>query len=148
MIKKQRQEIIIDLIKNNEISTQEILKKYLENAGIAVTQATLSRDINELNLKKDLSGFYKYAVPLRIRTECPGLLKESVTEILHAMNIAVIKCRSGMAQAACATLDSMQCMEIIGTIAGDDTIFAVTASEKDAVELCQNLKAMIGNNSQ
>lgn len=143
MIKKQRQEYIIEIISNNSISTQEMLKDYLEKSGIIVTQATLSRDINELNLKKNSNGIYKYIVPLKNKMECPSILKDSVTDVLYSMNMVVIKCHTGMAQAACATLDKMQCSEIVGTIAGDDTIFAVMNSENDAADFSGSLKALI-----
>lgn len=143
MVKKERQNIIIEIISKNQISTQEMLKEHLEKQGINVTQATLSRDINELNLKKEAVGVYKYVAPLKDILECPPILKDSVRDIVYAMNTVVMKCHTGMAQAACATLDKMDCIGIVGTIAGDDTIFALMPSEKAAAELCENLRDMI-----
>ena len=143
MVKKERQNIIIDIISNNEISTQEILKEHLEKRGINVTQATLSRDINELNLKKEADGVYKYITPLKEIIDCPPILKDSVRDIVYAMNIIVLKCHTGMAQAACATLDKMEYMGIVGTIAGDDTIFVLMPSEKAAADFCGSLRDMI-----
>lgn len=143
MVKKHRQNKIIEIVCSNDIFTQEMLKKQLEDIGIVVTQATLSRDINELNLKKDPTGVYKYTPPLKNQIECPLILKDSVTDIVYAMNTIVVKCHTGMAQAACATIDKMQCMDIVGTIAGDDTIFILTPNENAAAELCENFKDMI-----
>lgn len=143
MVKKDRQNIIIDIISKNEISTQEMLKEYLEKQGINVTQATLSRDINELNLKKEADGVYKYITPLKDIMECPPILKDSVHDIVYALNTVVLKCHTGMAQAACATLDKMEYVGIVGTIAGDDTIFVLMPSEKAAADFCENLRDMI-----
>ena len=143
MIKKQRQDKIIEIVQNNDISTQEMLKKHLENIGITVTQATLSRDINELNLKKEANGVYRYTVPVKRHLECPPIFKDAVIDIVYAMNTIVIKCHTGMAQAACATLDKMDCPEIVGTIAGDDTIFILTPNEEIADEFCNDLRVMI-----
>lgn len=143
MIKKERQNIIVDIVMNNDISTQEMLKEYLEKKGISVTQATLSRDINELNLKKEAEGIYKYTPPIREIMDCPPILKDSVRDIVYAMNTIVLKCHTGMAQAACAMLDKMEYIGIVGTIAGDDTIFVLMPSEKAAAELCGSLRDMI-----
>lgn len=143
MLKKQRQDKIIEIVSSNDISTQEMLKKHLENMGIAVTQATLSRDINELDLKKDSGGLYKYSSPLTRGMECPPILKDAVTAIVYAMNTVVIKCHVGMAQAACATLDKMECTDIVGTLAGDDTIFVLMPNEKYAAEFCSCLNGLV-----
>ena len=143
MMKKIRQDKLIEIIRNNDVTTQEMLKRLLENEGISVTQATLSRDINELNLKKENNGVYRYIVPAKRNFECPAILRDSVIDILYALNTVVIKCHTGMAQAACATLDKMQCPEIVGTIAGDDTIFVLMQSENIASEFCCSLREMI-----
>lgn len=143
MLKKQRQAVIIDIIRSKEVSTQEMLRAELEAVGINVTQATLSRDINELNLKKESSGVYRYFAPLKETMECPAILKDSITDIVYAMNTVVIKCHTGMAQAACATLDKMQCTGIVGTIAGDDTIFVLMPDTQAAEKFCISLREMI-----
>ncbi len=144
-MKKQRQNKIIEIIENYEITTQEALKKHLEDNGIAVTQATLSRDINELNLKKEItaSGAYIYVRVPKAEIQCPAIFKDAVVDIVYAMNTVVIKCHTGMAQAACATLDKMNCSEIVGTIAGDDTIFALMKSEAAASEFTDELKSFL-----
>ena len=144
-MKKQRQNKIIEIIEKYEITTQETLKKYLEDEGIIVTQATLSRDINELNLKKRVSAtganIYVYAKKKAI--QCPAIFKDSVLDVVYAMNTVVIKCHTGMAQAACATLDKMEDTEIVGTIAGDDTIFALMKNESDASEFAEELRILV-----
>ncbi len=144
-MKKQRQNKILEIIENNEVATQETLKKYLEDAGIAVTQATLSRDINELNLKKRISanGTNVYVIPQKKMTMCPAIFRDAVIDIVYAMNTVVIKCHTGMAQAACATLDKMEDTEIVGTIAGDDTIFALMKNESAAAEFTEELHALL-----
>ena len=144
-MKKQRQDKIIEIIESREVTTQDALKQYLEENGITVTQATLSRDINELNLRKEMppSGMYKYVRVKKKELQCPAIFKDSVTDVVYAMNTVVIKCHTGMAQAACATLDKMGCPEIVGTIAGDDTIFALMKNEDAAADFTEELKALI-----
>ena len=143
MTKKERQEIIIKLISENNVSTQIALKEQLAGLGIKVTQATLSRDINELNLKKETDGGYKYIRSHSLISECPSILKDSVRDIVYAMNTVVLKCHTGMAQAACATLDKMDYMGIVGTIAGDDTIFVLMPNEKSTADFCSEMEKMI-----
>lgn len=144
-MKKQRQNKIIEIIENNEITTQEALKKHLEDEGIMVTQATLSRDINELNLKKKVSatGANIYVCVRKKAVSCPAIFRDAIIDVVYAMNTVVIKCHTGMAQAACATLDKMEDTEIVGTIAGDDTIFALMKSEGDASEFSEELRKLV-----
>lgn len=144
-MKKQRQNKIIEIIEKYEVATQEALKKHLEDEGIIVTQATLSRDINELNLKKKVSatGANIYVCVKKKAVQCPAIFKDAVIDVVYAMNTVVIKCHTGMAQAACATLDKMEDTEIIGTIAGDDTIFALMKSESDASEFAEELRMLV-----
>lgn len=144
-MKSHRQNKIIELIERYEITTQDALKKRLEDEGIAVTQATLSRDINELDLKKELSpsGAYIYVRAQRAEMQFPPIFRDSVSGIDFALNTVVIKCHTGMAQAACAVLDKMGCDGIVGTIAGDDTIFVLMRTESAACEFAGGLKAML-----
>lgn len=144
-MKKYRQNKIIEIIENHNVTTQDVLKKMLENEGIMVTQATLSRDINELNLRKEMSetGTYIYVREKIPCIQCPSIFKNSVIDIVYALNTVVIKCNTGMAQAVCATLDQMNCSEILGTIAGDDTIFALMKSENAAADFTKELKTLI-----
>ena len=143
MIKKQRQDIIIEIVSCEDITTQEILKSKLEEKGINVTQATLSRDINELKLKKESNGIYRYIQPIKMDMVCPQILKDSVKDIVFAMNTVVLKCHTGMAQAACATIDKMDCTDIVGTLAGDDTVFILMPDKEEAEIFCKTLRNMI-----
>lgn len=144
-MKKQRQNKIIEIIEKYEVTTQEALKQYLEDEGISVTQATLSRDINELNLKKKVSatGANIYVCLKKKVVQCPTIFKDAVIDVVYAMNTVVIKCHTGMAQAACATLDKMEDTGVVGTIAGDDTIFALMKNESDASEFAEELRSLL-----
>lgn len=144
-MKKQRQSKIIEIIESYEVSTQEALKQYLEDGGIQVTQATLSRDINELHIRKQMSasGAYIYVRSKNADIEYPPIFKDSVVDVVYACNTVVIKCHIGMAQAVCAMLDKMNCSEILGTIAGDDTIFALMKTEANASDFTHEMKSFI-----
>ena len=147
-MKKDRQAKILNLIENNPIETQEELQQRLFNAGFDVTQATVSRDIKELRIVKllDSNGIYKYAVSSSSSSKTLkyiDIFSHSAVSVQYAMNDVVIKCHSGMAQGACTSLDMMNFDNIIGTLAGDDTIFVITKSENDAIALCDMLKEYI-----
>ncbi len=144
-MKKSRQNKIIEIIEQHDITTQEALKKRLEDEGIAVTQATLSRDINELCLKKEMSpsGVYVYVRIPKAEMQCPPIFRDAVVSVDHALNTAVIKCHAGMAQAVCAALDKMDCKEIVGTIAGDDTIFILMRNETAAGGFVKQLQGFV-----
>lgn len=142
-MKKQRQGKIIEIIENHEVSTQEALKQYLEDSGIHVTQATLSRDINELRIKKQMSDSGAYIYVRAKAVEYPPIFRDSVVDVVYACNTVVIKCNIGMAQAVCAMLDKMNLDEVLGTIAGDDTIFALMKTESDASDFTREMRAFI-----
>ena len=148
-MKKRRQAKILELIANNEIETQEELQELLHSYGFEVTQATISRDIKELRLVKDLSskGRYVYSTGKKrknnVNYRAGGIFNESIINIDYALNTIVIKCFAGMANAACAAIDSMENEEILGTIAGDDTIFMLCRSEDKAAELTEKLREML-----
>ena len=137
-MKQNRQEAILDIISKNTVETQEQLIEKLHEEGYNVTQATISRDIRELRLTKVSCGFgiYKYVVsnhePHIHSVKYLNILKETVNTVEHAGNLVVVKTFSGMAQAAAAALDSMGWTEIIGSIAGDDTIMIVLRSAETA----------------
>ena len=120
-MKKRRQAKIIELISANQIETQEELQALLLEHGFDVTQATISRDIKELRLVKDLSsqGKYYYSTGKRntenINRRAGGIFNESIIKIDWAMNIVVIKCFAGMANAVCAAIDSMSIDEVLGS---------------------------------
>lgn len=148
--KQNRQELILDIINKNTVETQEQLIEKLGEAGYAVTQATISRDIRELRLTKVSCGFgvYKYVVSNQEShshsAKYLNILKETVTAIDHAGNIVVVKTYAGMAQAAAAALDSMGWTEIIGSIAGDDTIMLVVRSADSARAFSVELSGLLG----
>ena len=150
-MKNQRHELILRLVSENSISTQEELQRLLAENGCKVTQATVSRDINELALLKTCSssGEYKYTVPKLTQNSFAdngafySLLTEGVVSVDYSMNTVVIKCHTGMAQAVCAKLDSMGVENVVGTLAGDDTIFILMRSERDAARLLKELELVI-----
>lgn len=148
-MKKNRHEEILNIIANNTVSTQEELLEKLSEAGYSTTQATVSRDIKELNLVKLMNkqGVYRY-VESRSETEeylskFNAIFAHSVISSDSAGNTTVIKCYQGMAQAACASFDSMQWEGLVGTIAGDDTIFALCRTPELAAELADSIKKLI-----
>lgn len=134
-MKYSRHTKILDLIENYEIETQEELAHRLKECGFNVTQATVSRDIKELRLIKVLTkeGRYKYATIKHqesgISDRFVKLFRDSVTSIDSASNMVVIKTLPGAANAAAAALDTLSLKEVVGTLAGDDTIFILVRDE-------------------
>lgn len=150
-MKVKRQSKILEIIKDNEIDKQETLAEILNLEGFNVTQATVSRDIRELKLTKVSAGNgkQKYAAVSNDESQVSERLKrvfrDGVISIDYAQNIIVIKTLIGMAMAVAAALDAMDNTEIIGTIAGDDTVFCVVKNESKAVKLIEKLKDNINN---
>lgn len=145
-LKKRRQTEILSIIAEYEVENQEMLQLLLKERGYNVTQATISRDINELNLEKNISktGVSCYMKAHRINTtHYENIFRQSVMRIDSAGNIVCVKCRSGLASGACATLDSMNIEYVVGTISGDDTFFILVRTENDARTLVSLLKKMI-----
>lgn len=140
MIKSKRHEIILEIIKNSSVETQEMLREKLLEQGIEVTQATLSRDVKEIGLIKKQD---RYCVPQKSSEEIPQLIRESVNSVDYAMNMVVFKCHAGMAMAACAMFDKLEYSGVVGTLAGDDTIFMVMRSEKDAAAFVKEMQSVI-----
>lgn len=124
MIKDKRQQTIRNLIQAKSISTQEELAGLLSKARFSVTQSSVSRDLDELGIVK-ANGFY--AVPQKDKTENIGLQ----TLEIAGENLIVAKCESGLASAICVKIDRAKIAEIIGTIAGDDTIFIAVRNHKE-----------------
>ncbi len=144
-MKKRRQEKILSLIKEFEVETQDRLQQLLQESGFNVTQATVSRDINELGLVKGNSenGLNCYAVPEQKGSpKFEGIIRQAVVKLDSAGNIVVIKCHTGLANAACAALDSMEFPEVVGTISGDDTIFVLLHSEKESADFLKLINGM------
>ncbi len=149
-MKKKRHELILELISKYDIGTQEELLALLKDKGCDVTQATVSRDVKELRLLKVLgsNGVYKYSVERSSDGGYAGmfdaLFQSAMTKVDYAGNICVIKCSPGLAGAACATIDSMNVSEVVGTIAGDDTIFMLCRTPDEAQSVAVALNKMIG----
>jgi len=150
-MKKERQKAVLRVIAETDVETQNQLIEELAKVGIVSTQATVSRDIKELHLIKELTsrGSYRYAVSDRPDTQnntirLKAIFKESVISYANALNIVVIKTLPGLAPAACGAIDSMGIKNIVGSIAGDDTGFLamndVTAAEKFCKEIEEMLK--------
>lgn len=150
-MKSKRHSKILELIAENEIETQEELLTKLCESGFSVTQATVSRDIKELRLVKTLvsDNKYKYTTTKAAKSDqnigfkFNTILKESVMEIDYAQNIVVVKCHTGMANAACAAIDLLHWQGSVGTIAGDDTILMVMRNEELASQVVQRLRKQI-----
>ncbi len=147
-MKYSRQEEIIGLISEYEIETQEELSEQLRERGYRATQATISRDIRELKLVKvaGSNGKYKYAMPYReessLSTKARNLLIDTVEKVDRAGNIAVVKTYAGMAQGVAAAIDSMGRTDIVGSVAGDDTIIIVMRTGDSAQSLATELEAI------
>ena len=148
-MKTGRHARILDIIAEHPIKTQDELLTRLREEGFKATQATISRDIKDLRLVKTLGsdGKYRYVSASRsstdIRTNFSNLFSTSVNSIDVAQNLVVIKTLSGMAQAVCAALDSADYPSVVGTIAGDDTIFIACRTADLAVSLTEELKKLI-----
>lgn len=156
-MKTKRQEKILELIAAHDVETQEELAELLKKNGFVATQATVSRDIRELRLVKVSGGFRdgrqiksKYAansvrneLDTRFTDKFKSILSEMVVKISSAGHMVVLKTYAGMAQAACATIDSLDIPDIVGSLAGDDTIFIVMATENDAADFVKKLSKSI-----
>ena len=148
-MKTKRQTKMLELIKKHDIETQEELSDYLQKEGYQVTQATVSRDIRELKLTRVAmsNGRQKYAA----LTEANEDLSEKYTRVFRdafvsmdmAQNILVIKTVSGMAMAVAAAIDAMHLHEIVGCIAGDDTIMCAVRSVDDTIAVMSRLRKLV-----
>lgn len=150
-MKNKRQQKILDLISKNVILTQEELQTALINAGYKVTQSTVSRDIKELRLVKghDSDGNYRYiSSDSALVSEQPfnhyrEMISKSVKTIDFAVNNVVIKCYTGMASSVCVAIDMLFSDKMLGSLAGDDTIFIVTRSEAESLKLTDEIKKLM-----
>ncbi|MBQ8203330.1 MAG: arginine repressor [Clostridia bacterium] len=150
-MKNKRQEMILEIIKNNIVLTQEDIQNALIKAGFSVTQSTVSRDIKELKLIKghDSEGNYRYISAAKgsgsskSLTHYYEMFKTAAKSVDCALNDIVIRCHNGMASGACVAVDAIFGDRMLGTIAGDDTIFIVMRSVEDAVALTKELEKMI-----
>ena len=149
-MKRERQKAELRVIASTDVETQNQLIEELTKIGIESTQATVSRDIKELHLIKELTsrGTYRYAVSDRPDTHnntarLKAIFKESVTSYANAQNIVVIKTLPGLAPAACGAFDSMGIKNIVGSIAGDDTGFLAMNDVSSAERFCKDIEEML-----
>ena len=152
-MKSGRHEKILEIISEYPVETQDELMKRLRDTGYKATQATISRDIKELRLVKTLgdNGKYRYVAPSGssdIRSKFIGIFGNSVLSIDNAQNIVVVKTLSGTANAVCAALDSLDNTVVVGTIAGDDTIFIACRTQESALNLSSTLKQYLILNTE
>ena len=147
-MKNARHKMILELISKNEIDTQESLISFLKNEGICATQTTISRDMRELKIVKVLTdhGTYKYVSP-KILSD-GGAYKRSFTDAIikieRAANIVVVKTFSGMANAIAVSVDALNLDEIVGSVAGDDTILLVCHDNSTAEFVLDKLNSSFG----
>ena len=146
MDKVYRRTLIVDLLRNEEVETQDDLRRKLKRRGIHVTQATVSRDIEELGLVKTRTGYRLPDAVGPIASLQPTLaivLKEFLSEPRLAANLVILKTRPGNAHSVAAALDANPWEEVIGTIAGDDTIFVATPSSHQAEIIRKKILALV-----
>ncbi len=148
-MKKKRLEKIIEIVTENEVETQDELITHLREAGFEVTQATVSRDIRELNLTKITrgQGKYRYVLPRHedgIRTlHINHALADAIVRAEYAQNLVVVHTYPGMAQAIALEVDNLGHAAILGTVAGDDTVLIVTRDTDSAATVSGLIKDMI-----
>ena len=140
----------MEIISNINVETQEQLLEQLQLAGFTSTQATISRDIKELRIVKELTSFgtYRYTtavkeVPTSFSGRLNTIFRECVTSFDYAQNIIVIHTLPGLANAAASALDAMKISVILGTIAGDDTVFIVMRDTNAAAAFCGEIKNLL-----
>ena len=148
-MKNNRQDLILSIIENEAIETQEQLIERLRERGVTSTQATISRDIKQMHIIKEPtgSGGYRYTVSeqktkLNFADRLQNILRESIIGADRAQNLVVLKTMPGLASAAGAAFDGMGLPKMVGCLSGDDTVMIVMRDDKSAAELCTELAAM------
>ncbi len=149
-MKSLRQEKIVEIISKRNIETQNQLMTALLAEGIKSTQATLSRDIRDLHLVKELSGdgVYRYVLGSKdgvsdFDQRLKKIFRESVVDYAVAQNIIVIKTLPGLANAACSALDNMEIYNLVGSLAGDDTAFLAMKDNVSAEHFCREIESLL-----
>lgn len=149
-MKNVRQQKILDIIEKYDIDTQETLISRLKEEGVFATQTTVSRDINQLKLVKAVTvdGSYKYIIPsIRKDNNAPvmnSVITDAVFSVEAAGNIVVVKTHSGMANAVAVCVDALNHNDIVGSVAGDDTIILVVRTNDIAMKMENRLKDVFG----
>lgn len=149
-MKAQRQAKIVEIISNANVETQEQLLQALTDQGFSSTQATISRDIKELRIVKELTslGTYRYSIPEKdappaLSDRLNNIFRECVISVDYAENLVVIHTLPGMANAAASALDAMRSGAVLGTLAGDDTVVVVMREGHAAAAFSGEIKAVI-----
>ena len=149
-MKSQRQAKIMEIISNRDIETQEHLLLELNKAGFRSTQATISRDIKELRIVKELTSFgtYRYTaatseVSGTFSTKLNTIFRQCITRYDYAMNMVVIHTLPGLASAAASAVDAMNMSVVVGTLAGDDTVFIVMRDMNAAAAFCGEIQNLL-----
>ena len=149
-MKSQRQAKIMEIISNRNVETQEQLLALLQDEGFRATQATISRDIKELRIVKELTslGTYRYTtanneVASSFSSRLNTIFRECVTGFDYAQNIIVVRTLPGLASAAGSAIDAMNLSTIVGTLAGDDTVMIVMRDTNSAATLCGEIKSLL-----
>lgn len=150
MVKSARQMEILSIIQSVDVETQEQLLSELKDRGFSATQATISRDIKQLRLVKELSpgGTYRYASSERKNTSnsasrLRNIFKEGVTAVEVAQNIVVVKTMPGLASAACSALDNMEIRGMVGSLAGDDTGILIMQDNASAEQFSSEVHKLL-----
>ena len=153
-MKSARHQAILQLIEQYPIDRQEELLRHLRKMGYEVTQATVSREIRELRLVKASTGGgnYRYVVShtgggskAHPSSRFETIFKESVVNVDYAGHVVLVKCFSGMANAACEVFDALHWDNVVGTLSGDDTFFILMRTEEAAGQICKELKLYVSN---
>jgi transcriptional regulator of arginine metabolism len=137
---------ILKLLRSDPVVTQDELRRRLAHCGIRVTQATVSRDIEELGLVKTRSGYHlpQAAEPsVSVQPTLPIILKEFLREAELASNLVILKTHPGNAHSVAAVLDAQGWPEVVGTVAGDDTIFVATPTAREAAQCRKKILALL-----
>ena len=149
-MKSKRQEQILALIQDHDIETQEQLLDELKKSGFQATQATISRDIKQLRIIKELgpNGAYRYVASAKpvehaFSAKLNMIFKQCVTSIDYAQNLIVIKTMPGLANAACSAIDKLDIPELLGTLAGDDTCVVILRDSQSAAAFCAEIREQI-----
>lgn len=149
-MKSKRQQEILDIVTQQDIETQEQLLEALKARGLSTTQATISRDIKQLHLVKELTsgGIYKYAVSqhrtaLNNAGRLQTIFRQGVTSYDMAQNIVVLRTMPGLASAAAAAIDAMEIPDLVGSLAGDDTVILIMRTNDLAASFCEEIREML-----
>ena len=149
-MKSQRQAKILEIISNKNIETQEQLLAELQAEGFRGTQATISRDIKELQIVKSLDGMggYRYGIPQKNEHDRFGarfrvIFKECVNSLDYAQNLIVVKTMPGLGNAAGANIDALKMPTVLGTLSGDDTTLVIMRDSESAADFCNEIRRML-----